>query len=48
MRSHHILFTRGGREPWTHMLEQEIPPKAELEDGTLVYRRARLLYSAER
>jgi hypothetical protein len=33
---------QGDREPWTHMLEHEqerdIPPKADLDDGTLVYR----------
>jgi monooxygenase len=42
MRSQHILFKQGDREPWTHMLEheeeQEILPKADLDDGTLVYR----------
>ncbi len=33
---------RGDREPWTHLLgleqEQEILPKADLDDGTLAYR----------
>jgi monooxygenase len=42
MRSQHILFKQGDREPWTHMLEyeqeREILPEADLEDGTLVYR----------
>jgi len=41
MRSQHILFKQGDREPWTHMLEheeeREILPKADLDDGTLVY-----------
>ena len=42
MRSQHILFKQGDREPWTHMLEheqeREILPAADLDDGTLVYR----------
>jgi cation diffusion facilitator CzcD-associated flavoprotein CzcO len=42
MRSQHILFKQGNREPWTHMLEHEeeraILPEADLDDGTLVYR----------
>ncbi|HSU00103.1 MAG TPA: NAD(P)/FAD-dependent oxidoreductase [Geodermatophilus sp.] len=42
MRSQHVLFKQGDREPWTHMLEHgeeaELLPKADLEDGTLVYR----------
>ena len=42
MRSQHILFKQGDREPWTHMLEheqeREILPEADLDDGTLVYR----------
>jgi len=41
MRSQHILFRQGDREPWTHMLEHEeerqILPAADLDDGTLVY-----------
>jgi len=41
MRSQHILFKQGDREPWTHMHEheheREILPKADLDDGTLVY-----------
>ena len=42
MRSQHVLFKQGDREPWTHMLEHaheaEALPKADLDDGTLVYR----------
>jgi monooxygenase len=42
MRSQHALFKQGDREPWTHMLEHgaemEILPKADLDDGSLVYR----------
>ncbi len=42
MRSQHVLFKQGDREPWTHMLEHaqemELLPKADLDDGTLVYR----------
>jgi monooxygenase len=42
MRSQHLLFKQGDREPWTHMLEheqeREILPKADLDDGSLVYR----------
>jgi len=42
LRSQHLLFKQGDREPWTHMLEheqeQEILPKADLDDGTLLYR----------
>ena len=42
MRSQHLMFKQGDREPWTHMLEheeeQEILPKADLDDGSLVYR----------
>jgi len=41
MRSQHILFKQGDREPWTHMIEheeeREILPKADLDDGTLAY-----------
>jgi monooxygenase len=41
MRSQDTLFKQGDREPWTHMLEhdeeREILPKADLDDGTLVY-----------
>ncbi|MFY9649374.1 flavin-containing monooxygenase [Trebonia sp.] len=42
MRSQHILFKQGDRDPWTHMheheQEREILPEADLADGTLVYR----------
>jgi monooxygenase len=42
MRSQHILFKQGDREPWTHLLEHEqerdILPQADLDDGTLLYR----------
>jgi cation diffusion facilitator CzcD-associated flavoprotein CzcO len=42
MRSQHLLFKQGDREPWTHLLEheqeREILPEADLDDGTLVYR----------
>jgi monooxygenase len=42
MRSQHILYKQGDREPWTHLLEhdeeQEILPAADLDDGTLAYR----------
>jgi len=42
MRSQHILFKQGDREPWTHLLEHqqevEILPEADLDDGTLSYR----------
>jgi len=41
MRSQDILFKQGDHEPWTHLLEheeeREILPKADLDDGTLVY-----------
>jgi monooxygenase len=42
MRSQHVLFKQGDREPWIHMLEHEqemeLLPKADLDDGSLVYR----------
>ncbi len=42
LRSQHVLSKQGDREPWTHVFEHaqeaEILPKADLEDGTLVYR----------
>jgi len=42
MRSQHILYKQGDREPWTHLLEhdeeREILPAADLDDGTLAYR----------
>jgi monooxygenase len=41
MRSQHVLFKQGDREPWTHMIEHgeemEILPKADLDDGSLAY-----------
>jgi monooxygenase len=41
MRSQHVLFRQGDREPWTHMLEHEeemeLLPKVDLDDGSLVY-----------
>jgi cation diffusion facilitator CzcD-associated flavoprotein CzcO len=42
LRSQHLLYKQGDREPWTHMMEhdqeREVLPKADLDDGTLVYR----------
>jgi monooxygenase len=42
MRSQHVLFRQGDREPWTHMMEHgpeaELLPKVDLDDGTLAYR----------
>ena len=42
MRSQHVLYGQGDREPWTHMLEheqeREILPETDLDDATLVYR----------
>ncbi|MBJ7451591.1 MAG: NAD(P)/FAD-dependent oxidoreductase [Blastococcus sp.] len=42
MRSQHLMFKQGDREPWTHMLEHaaeaEILPKADLDDGSLLFR----------
>ena len=42
MRSQHVLFKQGDREPWIHMLEHaqeaEALPEADLDDGSLVYR----------
>ena len=41
MRSQHLMFKRGDREPWTHMHEyveeRQALPAADLDDGTLVY-----------
>jgi monooxygenase len=41
LRSQHLLFKQGDREPWTHIHEheheQELLPKADLDDGSLVY-----------
>jgi monooxygenase len=42
MRSQHLLYKQGDREPWTHMLEHaaetQILPAADLDDGSLTYR----------
>jgi cation diffusion facilitator CzcD-associated flavoprotein CzcO len=42
MRSQHILYKQGDREPWTHLLEhqeeRDILPAVDLDDGTLRYR----------
>jgi monooxygenase len=42
MRSRHIMYKQGDREPWTHMAEhqeeRDTLPVADLDDGTLVYR----------
>jgi monooxygenase len=42
MRSQHMMFKRGDREPWTHLHEyveeRTTLPEADLDDGTLVYR----------
>jgi monooxygenase len=42
LRSQHVLFKQGDREPWTHMLEhaqeRELLPNLDLDDGSLVYR----------
>ena len=42
MRSQHLLYAQGDHEPWTHMQEheeeRELLAKADLDDGTLVYR----------
>jgi monooxygenase len=42
MRSQHLLYKQGDREPWTHQheheQEREILPQADLDDGTLAYR----------
>jgi cation diffusion facilitator CzcD-associated flavoprotein CzcO len=41
MRSQDILFKQGDREPWIHLLEyhqeRDVLPKADLDDGSLVY-----------
>jgi monooxygenase len=41
MRSQHMLYRQGDREPWTHLLEheeeRETLPKVDLDDGTLTY-----------
>jgi hypothetical protein len=42
LRSQHVMFGQGDREPWTHMHEhaQEAQslPAADLDDGSLVFR----------
>jgi hypothetical protein len=44
MRSQHILFKQGDREPWTHMIEheqeREILPEADLEGPSATPRKA--------
>ncbi|MGY1915223.1 flavin-containing monooxygenase [Blastococcus sp. SYSU DS0973] len=41
MRSMHLMFKQGDREPWTHLLEYQQErtalPAADLDDGTLRY-----------
>jgi cation diffusion facilitator CzcD-associated flavoprotein CzcO len=41
LRSQHVLFKQGDRQPWIHQLdyaqEREILPTADLDDGSLVY-----------
>lgn len=41
MRSQHLMFKQGDREPWTHLHEyteeRQILPAADLDDGTLAY-----------
>jgi monooxygenase len=41
MRSAHLMFKQGDREPWTHMheytQERQMLPAADLDDGTLAY-----------
>ena len=41
LRSQHVLFKQGDHEPWTnhmeHEQEQVVLPKADLDDGSLVY-----------
>jgi cation diffusion facilitator CzcD-associated flavoprotein CzcO len=41
MRSQHVLYKQGDREPWTHMKEHgeemELLPKVDLDDGSLSY-----------
>ena len=42
LRSQHLLYKQGLREQWTNMMEhdkeREVLGKADLDDGTLVYR----------
>jgi hypothetical protein len=41
LRSMHVMFRQGDREPWTHMQEYQQEratlPAADLDDGTLRY-----------
>jgi hypothetical protein len=41
MRSMHLMFKQGDREPWTHMHEyvdeRQMLSAADLDDGTLAY-----------
>ncbi|HXT90016.1 MAG TPA: NAD(P)/FAD-dependent oxidoreductase [Trebonia sp.] len=41
MRTQHLLYKQGDREPWTHLLEhqeeRDTLPKTDLDDGTLIY-----------
>jgi monooxygenase len=41
-RSMHLMPKQGDREPWTHLheyvVEKDLLPAADLDDGTLVYR----------
>jgi monooxygenase len=41
MRSQHLMYKRGDREPWTHLHEyteeRQMLPAADLDDGTLAY-----------
>ena len=42
MRTQHLLYKQGDHEPWLHLREhqeeRDTLPKADLDDGTLVYR----------
>lgn len=42
MRTQHLLYKQGDHEPWVHLREhqeeRDTLPKADLDDGTLVYR----------
>ncbi len=42
MRTQHLLYKQGDHPPWTHLLEHQEEcdslPKADLDDGTLIYR----------
>jgi monooxygenase len=41
MRSQHLMYKQGDREPWTHLHEyteeRQMLPAADLDDGTLAY-----------